>query len=362
MDELHTFLFEGQPVRGLFVRLARGWPAMLSRREPDDAHPPPVRNMLGEMTAAAVLMHANLRFGGTLILQVHGDGPLKLAVVEVNADLSYRATAKVVGTLADDATLESMVNVHGQGRCAITLDPSDRAVGQQPYQGVVDLRAGQDGGSARNMAQVLEHYMRQSEQLASCFMLAADDEGAAGLLVQRLPVEGEGNLEGQVRAFDLAAATALKTEPTQVLAGAETAPISPPSLKPELIDPAPAKPIALIDADEAFNRAVHLVSTVSAEELLRVEVAVVMRRLFWQEDLRLFEPRHPAFACRCSRERVRAMLRSLGQAEVESVLEERGDVEIGCDFCGVRYRFDVVDVGEMFAKPIDQPPGSTSIN
>ncbi len=319
MDELHTFLFEGQPVRGLMVRLARGWPAMLSRREPDDAHPPAVRNLLGEMTAAAVLMHANLRYGGTLILQVHGDGPVKLAVVEVNADLSYRATAKVMGEVADEASLEAMINAQGKGRCAMTLDPGDASGNQQPYQGVVALNVGPGDASATSMAEVLEHYMRQSEQLATRFMLAADDAGAAGLLVQRLPVEGEGNLEA-------------------------------------------IKPIVAVDADEAFNRAAHLVGTVTRDELLRVEVSVMMRRLFWQEDLRLFQVRHPTFACRCSRERVRSMLRSLGFAEVQSVLEERGDVEISCDFCGVRYRFDAVDVGEMFAQPIDQPPGSTAIN
>lgn len=320
MDELHTFLFEGQPVRGLMVRLARGWPALLSRREPGDAHPPPVRNVLGEMTAAAVLMHANLRYGGTLILQVHGDGPLKLAVVEVNADLSYRATAKVIGPVADDATLQQLINADGKGRCAITLDPSGSTANQPPYQGVVDLHGGQGGDASLSMAQVLEHYMRQSEQLASCFVLAADDKAAAGMLVQRLPVEGQGNLQGQA-------------------AGGATA-----------------------DADEAFNRAAHLVSTVTPGELLHTGVGVMMRRLFWQEDVRHFEPRTPLFACRCSRERVRSMLRSLGQAEVQSVLHERGDVEISCDFCGVRYRFDAVDVGEMFAQPIDQPPGSSAMN
>lgn len=328
MDELHTFLFEGQPVRGLFVRLARGWPAMLSRREPDDAHPPAVRQLLGEMTAAAVLIHANLRYAGTLIMQIHGDGPLKLAVVEVNADLSYRATAKVVGELPRQPTLEAMVNANGRGRCAITLDPLEKRQGQQSYQGVVDLRAGQTmaaptGDGTLTIGDVLQHYMRQSEQLASHFVLAADDEGAAGILIQRLPVEGEGNLEGK---------------PVQ--------------------QGAPAR----VDADEAFNRASHLVSTVSPHELLRTEVPTVMRRLFWQESLRVFDVRHPSFACRCSRDRVRSMLRSLGRAEVQSVLEERGDVEISCDFCGVRYRFDAVDVGEMFARPIDQPPGSSAIN
>lgn len=197
MDELHTFLFEGKPVRGLFVRLTRGWPALLSRREPGDEHPPAVRELLGQMSAAAVLMHANLRYAGTLILQIFGDGPVKLAVVEVHADLRYRATAKVVGPVDAQATLSAMVNVGGAGRCAITLDPDDKTGGRQPYQGVVDLRAGHDAAGATTIAEVLQHYMRQSEQLATHFVLAADDAGAAGMLVQRLPLEGERNLGGK---------------------------------------------------------------------------------------------------------------------------------------------------------------------
>jgi molecular chaperone Hsp33 len=318
MDELHTFLFEGKPVRGLFVRLSRGWPSLLSRREPGDEHPPPVRALLGEMTAAAVLMHANIRYAGTLILQILGDGPVKLAVVEVQPNLNYRATATVVGPVAGNAGLGDLVDQSGQGRCAITLDPEDKSAGQQPYQGVVDLRAG--SAVSRSIADVLEHYMRQSEQLATRFVLGADDEGAGGMLVQQLPVEGEGNLEGGKHSD------------------------------------------ALVLAHEAFEHASHLVATLSADELLRVETATVMRRLFWQDDLRVFDVRHPAFACRCSRERVRSMLRALGDAEVHDILRERGEVEIACEFCGLRYRFDPIDVGELFTRSVDQPPGSSAIN
>jgi molecular chaperone Hsp33 len=318
MDELHTFLFEGKPVRGLFVRLSRGWPSLLSRREPGDEHPPAVRRLLGEMTAAAVLMHANLRYAGTLVLQIFGDGPVKLAVVEVQPGLGYRATAKVVGAVDDEADLVSMVNASGAGRCAITLDPADKSRGQQPYQGVVDLRAG------RGVASVLEHYMQQSEQLFTRFMLAADDESAGGMLVQRLPREGEGNLEGH------------------------------PEDKQDAAQPE--------DAERAFEHASMLAGTLTDDELLRTDVMAVLRKLYWEDDLRMFEPRRPAFACRCTRERVRSMLQSLGRGEVVSVLEERGEVEIGCDFCGLRYRFDAIDVGEMFASRVDQPPGSSTIN
>ena len=97
MSELTKFLFEGLPVRGLLVRLTDPWREVLRRREAAGGYPPPVRELLGEMCAAGVLMQANLDFNGALILQVHGDGPVKLAVAEVQSDLAFRATAKVVG-------------------------------------------------------------------------------------------------------------------------------------------------------------------------------------------------------------------------------------------------------------------------
>jgi molecular chaperone Hsp33 len=88
-----------------------------------------------------------------------------------------------------------MLNVQGQGRCAITLDPSDRLPGRQAYQGVVPLH-GDRREPLQDLAQVLEHYMLQSEQLDTRLVLAADDRCAAGLLIQRLPSQGEANLSG----------------------------------------------------------------------------------------------------------------------------------------------------------------------
>ena len=140
MSELHKFLFEGLPVRGMLVRLTDSWQELLARREKaNDAFPAPVRTLLGEMAAAGALMQSNIKFNGALVLQVFGDGPVRLAVVEVQPDLAYRATAKVVGAVDASAQLEAMVNLHGKGRCAITLDPRDRLPGQQPYQGIVPL-------------------------------------------------------------------------------------------------------------------------------------------------------------------------------------------------------------------------------
>ncbi|MEY8877205.1 MAG: Hsp33 family molecular chaperone HslO, partial [Leptothrix sp. (in: b-proteobacteria)] len=101
--ELHKFIFEGQPVRGMLVRLTGAWTEMLRRREAAGGYPAPVRQLLGEMSAAAALMQANIKFNGALILQIHGDGPVKLAVAEVLPDLALRATAKVAGEVAPDA-------------------------------------------------------------------------------------------------------------------------------------------------------------------------------------------------------------------------------------------------------------------
>lgn len=316
MSELHKFLFDGLPVRGMLVRLTDAWREVLSRREPGQAYPPELRDLLGQMSAAGVLMQANIKFNGAVVLQIFGDGPVKLAVNEVQPDLSFRTTAKCVGTVEPGATLEAMVNLHGQGRCAITLDPKDKLPGQQPYQGVVPLH-GDQREPLQKVSDVLEHYMLQSEQLDTKLVLAANGDIAAGLLIQRLPVEGEGNLEGRRNEDD-------------------------------------------IGLSDAFNRIAILAGTLTAEELLTLDADTVLRRLFWEEQVTRFEPQRPRFACTCSRERVGQMLLGLGREEVDSVLAERGDVEIGCDFCGRHYRFDAVDVGALFTPSGQQPESGTA--
>lgn len=327
MSELHKFLFEGLPVRGMLVRLTESWQELLARRtRASDIFPLPVRTLLGEMAAAGVLMRANIKFNGALVLQVFGDGPVRLAVTEVQPDLTFRATAKVVGEVADDARLEAMLNLHGKGRCAITLDPKDKRPGQQPYQGIVPLHSGSHGDRRepfQELSQVLEHYMLQSEQLDTRLVLAADERIAAGLLIQRLPVEGAGNLQGE-RNEDR------------------------------------------IGLDEAFNRIAHLAGSLTREELLTLDADTILRRLFWEEKLLRFVPQAgangPRFHCGCSRERVAAMLRGLGRAEVDSILAEQGRVEIACDFCGQKYHFDPVDAAGLFLPAGTQPPGSSAIN
>jgi molecular chaperone Hsp33 len=314
MSELHKFLFDGIPVRGMVVRLTDAWTEVLKRRRADDAHslwPWPVAELMGEMAAAGALMQANIKFNGALIMQIFGEGPVKVAVAEVQPDLSLRVTAKVVGEVAADAHLQDLVNVHGRGRCAITLDPKDKLPGQQAYQGVVPLNASH--GQARpRLADVLEHYMRQSEQLDTRLVLAADENVAAGLLIQRLPAEGEGNIGGQQ--------------------------------------------MELAEQMEHFNRIATLAGSLTGNELLSLDVETILRRLFWQEKLLRFDVMTPRFACTCNRERVAGMIRGLGQEEADSILAERGEIDVSCDFCGAHYRFDAVDSAQLFMAAGDKPP------
>ena len=301
MSELHKFLFEGLPVRGMLVRLTDSWQEILRRRQQAGGYPAAVTELLGEMTAAATLMQANIKFNGALILQVQGDGPVKLAVAEVQPDLALRATANVQGEVAEDAPLSHMVNVNNHGRCAITLDPKDRLPGQQPYQGVVPL-FGDRHEKLEKLSEVIEHYMLQSEQLDTRLVLAANDQVAAGLLIQRLPLQGESNLSG---------AGAMARDEDQ------------------------------IGRNEDYNRIAILAASLKREELLTLDAETILHRLFWEEDVRRFEPQTgadgPRFACTCSRERVSGMLKSLGREEVESIIAEQGQVEVGCDFCGAQY-------------------------
>jgi molecular chaperone Hsp33 len=323
VSEIHKFLFDGLPVRGVLVRLTGAWAEVLQRRASASAvsaYPEPVQNMLGEMLAAATLMQSNIKFNGSLILQVFGDGPVKLAVAEVQPDFGMRATATVIGDISADASLSAMVNVNNEGKCAITLDPQTRFPGQQPYQGVVPL-FDDVGEKIESLSSVLEHYMLQSEQLDTKLVLAADGQVAAGLLIQRLPLEGVGNLAGS------------------------------------FVSEANEDEIGL---NEHYNRIALLASTLKREELLTLDADTILRRLFWEESLTRFEPltgeAAPRFSCTCSRERVSRMLVGLGQAEADSILAERGDIEVGCEFCGTQYRFDPVDVAQLFRSAGDLVP------
>ena len=281
-DSLQRFIFDNAAIRGEWVHLHDTWQAVTSRR----SYPVVLQTLLGEMMSAAALLAATVKIDGRLVLQIKSTGPVKVLMVECTSDDTLRAFAQwdEGATLAEDATL---VDLTGEGTLAITIEVDGAA---QPYQGVVAL----DGGS---IAELLETYFRQSEQLETRVWLSANTDMAAGLLLQQLP-HAERSTE---------------------------------------------------DEDEAWIRISHLASTVSQDELVTLGAGTLLHRLFHEEICRLLTTTILSFACSCSRERVANTINLLGQHDAMELVEEQETIEVACEFCNEHYYFDKADVALIFA-------------
>jgi molecular chaperone Hsp33 len=284
-DTLQRFMFEHTPIRGELVHLDATWQAILEKHD----YPPLVRDMLGEMMASAILLAATLKLNGRLVIQLQGKGPISLMVVECNNARELRGLAHWQD-LPDDGNLATLA---GDGQLSITLEPADD---QERYQSIVELKG-------NTLSDALMKYLQQSEQLDTYLWLAANDQRASGLLLQKLPQDAHMQFT-------------------------------------EWSD------------DDAWNRIIKLSSTVTREELLQVTELDLLHRLFHEESVRVFEPLPVCFRCSCSRERVANMLRTIGITELISIIEEQHKVSVACEFCNQKYEFDSVDVEGLFASTV----------
>ncbi len=311
-NTLSRTLLDGQ-VRAATVHLDSAWLDILGKR----SLPPTIASLLGELCAASALLAATLKFNGSLVLQLQGDAdaPVALMVVECNAQLNIRAAVKLREGAGDVSGLGFMqlLNPSGMGRFIVVLDPLDKLPGQQAYTSLVPLLG-------HSVAESLDYYMAHSEQLPTRLILAADANRCAGLLIQKMPVEGG----KQIHAAPEAA----------LLAADQT------------------------DQDDVWTRARHYINTVKTSELLQTDAPTLMHRLFWDESPTPFELRNLRFACACSRAKVGKMLTMLGQAEVAAALSEQEKLAVNCDFCDQNYAFDAVDCAALFSESLPTPSNS----
>ncbi len=276
-------------MRGYVAHLDSSWRAVREH----SAYPAAVEQLLGEAMVSATLLAATLKFEGTLTLQLQGPGPVHLLVAQCTDQHAIRGVARCKDLPASTTADQSLHSLVGAGRLSVSIPSGNEPTG---YQGVVPL-------AGASLAASLETYFASSEQLPTRLWLAAEADHSAGFLLQRVP--------DHERATGLA-------------------------------------PVAADEVDELWNRVGHLASTLTARELLNFDEAKLLKRLFAEDDIRLFAPTPVYFQCRCSRERVVGILRSLGGAEVRSILEERGSVEVRCEFCNRAYTFDAVDCAGFF--------------
>jgi molecular chaperone Hsp33 len=290
-DCMHRFVFEHFPIRGHLVHLDAAWRALIEHRD----YPEGIRDLLGEAVAASILLAATIKFDGVLSLQLQGDGFVHLLLAQCTSGLGVRGLARYQEDAEHPAAAATtgprVADLIGAGNLTVTLQTDE---GAQRYQGVVPI-------TGERLAESLQGYFENSEQLPTRLWLYADAQGASGMLLQRLPGEG----------------------------GA-------------------GSPAADAEVDDAWRRVQLIGDTLTREELRTLSDLEILRRLFNEDDLRLFEPSPVYFRCRCSRERVAGMLQGLGEVETRAVLAERGEVEVRCDFCNRAYVFDAVDVERLF--------------
>lgn len=305
-DIVRRFTVEHQAVRGQWVRLGPAW---LALREHAD-YPEPVRRLLGEAVAAVVLLASTLKFEGELTVQLQGDGAVRLLVVQCTHDFRLRGVARFDRDRVTDGA--PYATLAGNGQIVVTIE-ADRAGSR--YQGIVPI-------DSSSFAASLESYFDNSEQLPTRIVLAADDAGAAGILVQRMPQHGG------ISGADSAGSAALR----------ET------------------------ESWATYEQATAALQSLEPDELLARPANDLMQRIFPGLDLRLHDSQVVRFRCRCSAERVSGMLRSLGRSEMDSIVAEQGAVTVTCEFCHKPWRFDAVDIAGIFATPADQQPGSSAVN
>ncbi|UVE17597.1 Hsp33 family molecular chaperone HslO [Pseudomonas sp. LS44] len=259
-------------------------------------YPEPVAQLLGEMLAAAALLVGTLKFDGLLVLQARSAGAVPLLMVECSSARELRGIARFHAEQVSAGS--GLAELMPEGSLTITVEPRRG----QRYQGIVAL----DG---HNLAECLSQYFASSEQLPTRFWLHADGSRARGLLLQQLPAD------------------------------------------------------RLKEAEEraaSWQHVTTLADTLSAEELLGLDNQTVLHRLYHQDAVRLFDPLALEFRCSCSRDRSARALISLGQADVEQLLAEKGgEVVIDCQFCNQRYAFDATDIAQLFAGGGVQPASDT---
>ncbi|MBK6757042.1 MAG: Hsp33 family molecular chaperone HslO [Moraxellaceae bacterium] len=278
-DIRQRFYFAHSPVRGEIVQTQDCLSEIFERH----AYPSVIQKLLAEFVTACVLLTATLKLEGRLSLQARGNGALKMMMAECNHHHQIRAIAQL-NEKADFANEASLSDLLADGLLVITLEPENG----QRYQGIVEL-------TGDNLADYLENYFSQSEQLPTRLWLAADQTQGAGLLLQALPQSQE-------------------------------------------------------DEDEdRWTRLVQMTQTLKTDELLGLSADEILYRLYHEEEVTLPESQAVTFSCTCSRDGTAQALLSIGQAECEDILAEQGEIRLNCQFCHTEYVFELTEIRQLFA-------------
>ncbi len=186
-DTVLPFVFDCLPVRGALVQLESAWQRILQGHD----YPAPVVEILGHAASASSLLAQSLKFDGSVTLQISGDGPLSMLVMQSTDDLDLRGMA-IAQDLRADTTFAELA---AGARCAVTIDAGAM---ERPYQGIVEV-------NPDSLAASLESYFVQSVQIPSYLVLIASESFCGGILLQQMPGENDINDDDWRRLGFLAA-------------------------------------------------------------------------------------------------------------------------------------------------------------
>ncbi|MCK7597849.1 Hsp33 family molecular chaperone HslO [Microbulbifer sp. CAU 1566] len=285
-DQLERFIFSKHDVRGQLVTLTDAYREVLEHNQ----LPMPVQRLLGEFLAAACLLSTTLKFEGILMLQARGEGDVPLLVAECTHHSDVRGLARVAegAEIKEGATLRELVG--NRGALVITVDPQEG----ERYQGIVPLEKD-------TLAECLEDYFTQSEQLQTRFWIESSPDTVGGIMLQVLPGNNAASPE---------------------------------------------------ENEDAWETGVHLASTVTAEELHSLPHDELLVRLFHQLEPASLGTANIRFKCSCSPERSARALIAMGPEDVYQLLEEQGgEITADCQFCNRTYRFNRDKIEDLFNAP-----------
>lgn len=275
---IRRFTFDRLPIHGACVELTDEWETIAAQKE----YPDGIKQVLGELIAANVLLTTNIKLKGKIIAQIQDNPKVDLIVSECSHDLKIRGTARYSTSAHQDTQVSYKDCVH-KGSLVISIDSNADG---KVYQSVVGL-------TGYDLEEILTEYMIQSEQLRTVFFIAYSENKIVGFMLQQLPDNNN---------------------------------------------------VYTDDIDRVFM----LAETLKHSELLHYDINVILKRLFNEDDVVLYNTHEVEFRCTCSRERVTNMLRGLGLEEATSIIADEGAITVTCDFCNTVYSFNEQDVQDMF--------------
>ncbi len=290
-NSVYKYIFRNAPLRLVGAEMHDGWKEMIQFQH----LPPAIVKLLGEFTAGTLLLASTIKFDGAVMLQIQGSGAIGILVVEIRGGTQIRAMTKVRvdAVISENTPIQELINADNEGKCIMVLDPKDRKQDEPSYQGIVELKG-------NSVSEILENYMRTSEQLDTKIVLAADGEKIAGILLQKMPESG-------------------------------------------------GKEAANEDAD-AWDRSCQLLNTATQKELLTpYYLPELIGKIFWQEDIADLGSKAVEFSCTCSRDKTDDLLRSFQKAELEEILKTEGKIEVKCQFCNQVQTYTADDIKALFA-------------